>query len=261
MGTHINAPKKKKNKALLIIGLVILILLAGAAAGFAFLTNQGGEVLTSRLDAPLDDISEAKVDINVGDGNLIVGSLSGDGSLLFTGSLQYLETQNPPDHALEAFSGKATLNLSASGPGKSGPRLPWEACNGLTEWQVSFNPAVSYEFKAHSDGGNIALELGDLTIRGLVADTGGGNLDVSLPVPAENLSVALESGAGNVNVFVPMGAAVSLSASTGLGTVIANPPFIQTDEDTYQTPGYEEAAVKIEITAKSGAGNVTITAR
>ena len=77
MGTQINAPKKKKNKALLIIGLVILILLAGAEAGFAFLTNHGGEVLTSRLDAPLDDISEAKVDINVGDGNLIVGSLSG----------------------------------------------------------------------------------------------------------------------------------------------------------------------------------------
>ena len=140
-------------------------------------------------------------------------------------------------------------------------RLPWSACIGATEWQVQLNPMVSSDIIAHSDGGNLKLNLTGMAVTRVSVDTGGGNIDVVLPDAAVNLSVAAKTGAGNVVVVIPDDMPVRIHATTGLGKVVMDPQFTMIDKNTYQSSDFEHAANKVEITASSGAGNVIVNAR
>jgi predicted membrane protein len=118
----------------------------------------------------------------------------------------------------------------------------------------------------------------------LLADTGGGNLDVVLPDKAAELNAAVKTGAGNVSVEigsgttgrhsvnahsgagnvvvrVPSDLAAKVYATSGMGKVLVDPRFSQLDRNTYQSPDYDRAANRVEITVKSGAGNVTVSSK
>lgn len=215
-------------------------------------------VLTEEFSEPLNGAITAKVDIHAGDGNLTIDRLTGSEPVLANGTLQYLESQSPPTRNLISSNDQASLTLKGGGARRPRFRFPWAACNGATEWQIHLNPTVSSDITAHSDGGNVRLNLAGMAITRLSADTGGGNLDVVLPDHAANLGVTAKTGAGNVDVCVPNGASVRIHATTGLGKVIVDSHFTQTGKDTFQSPDFEHAANKVEITAHSGAGNVSV---
>jgi len=270
---------------ILIAGSIILVLFFGAAA-FVYLARlaDGGSVLADNLSEPLNGATAAKVDINCGPGHLTIDPLTGSEQLLAGGTLQYLESQGLPTRALASKNGQATLTLrgSENGAGRSGFRFPWQACGGgAFEWQIHLNPTVASDITAHSDGGNVKLNLARMAVSHLSADTGGGNMDVVLPDNAANLSVAVKTGAGNVTVEigsnitghntvdassgagnvvvrVPGGIAARIHANTGLGKTTVDSRFNKTDEHTYQSSDYDGAADRVEITVNSGTGNVNI---
>jgi hypothetical protein len=244
------------------------------------LISRSGNVLIYNLSEPLDGTKTAKVDINTGDGNLTIDRLISDEQVLANGMLQYLEKQGPPIVTLNAINGEAGFILRGSG--QPWFRFPWAACNGATEWQIHLNPNVQFDITAHSGGGNVKLDLAGMTVNCVMADTGGGNLDVVLPDNAANLSITAKtgagsvtveigcgmtgssilnahSGAGNVIVHIPTGVAAKIHASSGLGKVVVDPQFSKINGNTYQSPDYEGAANKIEITVDSGAGNVSVS--
>jgi DUF4097 and DUF4098 domain-containing protein YvlB len=238
-------------------------------------------VLIDSLLEPLDGTKTAKVDINTGTGNLTIDPLTGDAQVLASGMLQYFEDQGLPTRTLDSSNGQTILTLRRRDTRQSRFRLPWEACLGELEWQIHLNPTVSSDIIAHSDGGNVKMDLAGIAATHVAADTGGGNLDVVLPDNVANLNatastgggnvtiaigsgttgsstVDANSGAGNVIVHVPRGIAARVHARTGLGRAIVDPWFSKIDSNTYQSPDYEGAANKVEITAHSGAGNVSI---
>jgi hypothetical protein len=239
-------------------------------------------VLTHNLSEPLNGTKTATVEINTDSGNLTIDQLTGGEHVLASGTLQYFEKQGLPTRTLSSSNGQATLTLRGGGTERSWFRLPWAACKGAYEWQIHLNPTVSSDITAHSGGGNVKLNLAGMAVTHLSADTGGGNMDVVLPDNAANLSVTAKtgggnvsvelgsgtsgsntinatSGAGNVVVCVPSGIAAKVYASSGLGKVIVDSRFSQTDNNTYQSPDYDRAANKVEIMAHSGAGNVSVT--
>jgi hypothetical protein len=61
-----------------------------------------------------------------------------------------------------------------------------------------------------------------------------------------------------VAICLPAGVAALIHATTGMGKVIVDPQFSQIDKYTYQSPDYDSAVDRIEIKAKSGAGNVSV---
>jgi Cell wall-active antibiotics response LiaF, C-terminal len=241
-------------------------------------------VLTDNFSEPLNGATAAKININTGDGNLTINRLAGGEPILASGALHYLTSQGLPSRSLVSSNGQATLTLKGSRAGQSWFHLPWATCNGATEWQIHLNPTVSSEITAHSDGGNVKLDLAGMAVTRVSADTGGGNMDVVLPDNAAHLGVAAKtgagnvtveigsgitgsntvsasSGAGNVAVLVPNGIAAKIHATSGMGKVIVGSRFSKVDSRTYQSPDYDGAANKIEITANSGAGNVSVNAK
>ena len=240
------------------------------------------KVLTHDLSEPLGNATSAKVDVHAGTGNLTIDRLSTGGQVLATGTLQYLENTVVPTSSLDASNGQATLTIRSTSTARRGFRFPWEACNGETNWQIHLNPAVASDLTARSGGGNVRLDLTGMTVAQVSADTGGGNVEVVLPDNAANLCVTARtggggvtveigqgtrgantlearSGAGNVVVRVPAGLAARIHATSGMGKVIMDPQFSQIDRETYVSPDYDDAADKVEITATSGAGNVSVS--
>lgn len=240
-------------------------------------------VLTQPLSEPLNGAKTAKLIIDPGDGNLTIDSLTDGNQVLASGTLEYLESQELPTRSAGTNNGMATLILKASRGKQPWFRLPWAACNGATTWQVHLNPGVIADINAHSNGGNIRLDLASLQVSRVAIDNGGGNIDVALPERAANLNVTAKtgggsvsveigrltgnnhveasSGAGNVALRLPGGIPARIQVTCGMGKVIVDPCFHQINKTTYQSPSYDRATDRIEITAKSGAGNVTINTK
>lgn len=238
-------------------------------------------VLTYELWEPLNGVTTASVDVNAGDGNLTIDRLAIGEPALASGALQYIENQDLPIRTLVLKGGQATLTLKGGRAERPRFRLPWAACNGATEWQIHLNPTVLSDITAHSNGGNVRLNLVGMTVTRLAADTGGGNMDVVLPDNAADLSVTASagagdvtieissgitgssiinanSGAGNVVVCLPSGVAARIHATTGLGKVTVSPLYSRIDNNTYQSTDFGCAVHKVVITIKSGAGNVSV---
>ena len=219
-------------------------------------------VLTDHLSEPLKGAATAKVDINSESGNLTIDRLTGGEQLLASGTLQYIEKQGPPTRTLDSSNGHTSLTLKGGRDiGRPWLRLPWAACNGALEWQIYLNPTVSFDIKAHSSGGNVKLNLAGTVVTSILTDTGGGNIDVVLPDKADDLNVVAKTGAGNVVLQIPGGIEARIHATSGLGKLIMDARFNKIDDNTYQSPGYEGAANKVEITAATGAGNVIVNTR
>jgi hypothetical protein len=241
-------------------------------------------VLSDNFSAPLGGATTAVVDINSDRGHLTIDGLSGGEEVLANGTLQYFEKQGVPSQIVNTSNGQATLTVKGGGAAQSWFRAPWVACGGAYEWQIHLNPTVLTDITAHTDGGNVVLNLAGMAVTRLSAETGGGNMDVVLPEDAANLSVAAETGAGNVTVEVgsgttgsnavnassgagnvvvrvPSGVAARVHATSGLGKAIVDPRFSKLDATTYQSPDYDGAANRVEITVKSGAGNVEVNTK
>lgn len=215
-------------------------------------------LLTENFSELLNGATTARIDIHAGDGNLMIDGLRGEEQALASGTLQYLEKQGIPTRTLTSNNGQATLTLRGSSAGQPWFHLPWSACNGATEWQIHLNHTVSVDITAHSDGGNVKLDLADMAVTRLSTDTGGGNIDIILPARSGNLSVNAKTGAGNVMVTIPPGIEARIHATTGLGKAIVDQRFSKIDNYSYQSAGYESAGTQVEITASSGAGNVIV---
>ncbi len=287
----VNVRSNKKVRAPLVALMIILILvlIIGAAVVLTILgSSAGGKVLTQDLSEPLGGATSAKIDINRYSGDMTIDSLATGGAtdpvaeMLASGTLFYLDSQELARSA-NASSGQATLTLKTSAR-QTGFRLPWVGCSDDTMWQIHLNPGVPSDITAHSGGGNLKLNLAGMLITRLAADTGGGNVEVSLPGSAANLSVTAKSGAGDVTVEIgsglkgsstinatsgagnvvirlPGGIAARIHANSGAGKVIVDSRFSKIDEKTYQTPDYDSAADKVEISLDSGAGNVSVNTK
>lgn len=247
---------------LLFLLLIIPILCIAAVIVFALPASAGTDnVLTDLLSEPLNGVTAAKMDIDVGDGNLNIDWLTGGETLLAGGTLQYPEKAGQPARSMNSINNQATFWVKAGKGPQRWINFPWEECNGATSWDIHLNPSVLYDLTAHSNGGNLRLNLSGLILSHLSAATGGGNVEVDLPETSADLSVTAKTGAGNVIIRVPEGTNARIHVSTGLGKTIVDPRYQKINETTYQTPGYEDAEKKVEITAETGAGNVSIEAK
>ncbi len=239
------------------------------------------KILTHNLSEPLEGATRARVEIDTGMGNLMIDRLSESEPLLASGTVEYTLNEGLPTKSVSRGSESVHLSLKGKGGPKGWIRLPWSSCNGATDWLIHLNPGVSSDLIAHSGGGNVKLDLASMKITQVSAVTGGGNIDLLLPDVAADLCASANTGAGNVMVDIgadtkgknaldaasgtgnvvirlPGGLAARIHLSTGLGKVVVDPRFVQLDTNTYESPGFGGATDKVEITAKSGLGDVII---
>lgn len=239
------------------------------------------KVLTEKFSEPLNGARSATIKVDTRQGNLIIDRLAGEDQLLAAGKLEYREKRGLPSRRLTTSERAARLAIEGAGGSRAALRLPWQACNAATDWNIHLNPRVPLEIDAVSGGGHVKLNLTGMHVTRVSAHSGGGNMEVAMPENAANLDVAVtsgggnvnveigrgttggntakaESGAGNVTVLLPSRIAAKIHAVSGMGKVIVDPRFAMIANDTYQSADYDEARDRIEVTAKSGLGNVNV---
>ena len=239
------------------------------------------KVVTCYLSEPLCGETTAKIDISTANGNLMIDTLTSAEPVLASGTLEYVVNQDPPTRSVKTSNGQTIFTVKSTSTGRPWFQLPWAACNAATNWHLHLNPNVQADITARSGGGNVKLNLVGMTLTRVMADSGGGNLEMILPDHAANLSVIAKtgggnvnvqigrgttgsnvvdaiSGAGNVEVRIPIGVAARIYATSGWGKEIVDPRFGNINQHTYQSSDFDSAANKVEITLKSGAGNVIV---
>ena len=156
----VNNGSKRKGQVVLVAGLILVALLAVGVAGVSTIGSMAsGNVLTYDLSEPFVNAATANVNINAGDGNLTIDGNVEMGSRLIGGELQYLEKQGEPGVSVTTIDNQTAITLKAGDGVQPRLRLPWQACNGATEWQIHLNPALATDILAHSNGGNVKLDL------------------------------------------------------------------------------------------------------
>ena len=268
-------------KILIAVALIVLFLI-GAAVGVVFLLAPSESALAvQEIAEPLNEAHTSSLDLDLAQGNLAIDSLTGGEPLLVGGTLEYYENGGMPVRSFSSMGGQAALALSVGTYPQQRWRLPWEAFNAESDWQLHLNPAVVYEIAAKTGGGNLYLDLSGLLVARVTAETGGGNAEIRLPANAANLSaavktgagkirveiapgtkghnsLAVENGAGNVEILVPDGLAVKLVAASGIGEVLVDPALVKTGEGTYESADYDANQNRITIEVSNGAGSVHV---
>jgi hypothetical protein len=108
------------------------------------------------------------------------------------------------------------------------------------------------------NAGSVILDLGSVEDLGLVdVELNAGALDLTLP--NQSLIGSIEANAGSVNVCTPAGTALRFNTEgSNLSSFDFEDQGLFQDGSTWQTPGFESAAVRIELDVRTNAGSFSL---
>ncbi|MCB0184562.1 MAG: hypothetical protein KDE31_09860, partial [Caldilineaceae bacterium] len=99
-------------------------------------------------------------------------------------------------------------------------------------------------------------DLQQLNLTGLQVDAGVGKVEITLPL-AGNFEGEINGGVGGITIKVPDTMAVRIEASTGIGSINVDNSLIK-DGNVYQSPAYETAANRVNLTVSGGIGAIAV---
>ncbi|MBN1485386.1 MAG: hypothetical protein JXA37_11760 [Chloroflexia bacterium] len=241
-----------------LINVAAILALVGAGI-FLALTAQPEESTRGTLDEswPLSGVEQGRVDLQLGIGELELGSLSessdfarlnteGSSDVSFErnfeirGGTAYLELSGP--HKETFFP----LNLF---PGKGGRNI---------RWQLDLSPRVALEIDVETGVGESRLDLSELQVEDLVLNSGIGEVEVVLPARVQEGNMEIHAGIGQVTVIVPEGVAIELSAQAGLGDVSVDTERFPRTNGLYRSPDYDDARYSLQIEIYGGVGEIEV---
>ncbi|UCC92506.1 MAG: hypothetical protein JSW25_07510 [Thermoplasmata archaeon] len=130
--------------------------------------------------------------------------------------------------------------------------------NVRNEWDIMLGTDVPKELTVLLGAGDADVAASGLNITKLHINVGAGQLDLDLTgIWEEDLTAKLLAGTGDVQIRVPAGVGVKLTAILGVGDVTAN-GFTKSG-NVYTNGVYGTAPITITIEANAGVGNIVVT--
>lgn len=113
-----------------------------------------------------------------------------------------------------------------------------------------------------ADMGEIVIEApngpADLLVDSLTVKSGSGSVRVVLPNRGD-YAASISADMGSITVTIPDDLEARADISTDMGSKdVSNRRFSKIDNDTWETSGYADAANRVQLDIKSGAGGVTV---
>ncbi|HEX9674407.1 MAG TPA: DUF5668 domain-containing protein [Anaerolineales bacterium] len=153
------------------------------------------------------------------------------------------------DEQFRISQGKATLQLREI--------FPTPYVFGRTpDWELQMGAAIPLELSIDSGVGRAVVDLRGLQLDSLNVDLGVGQISVWLPAEGE-MSVDIGMGVGQTIIRVRRGLGVRISTDRGLVGLDLPDDFSGADAG-YTSPGYSNAADRVEITVSQGVGLISI---
>ncbi len=199
-----------------------------------------------RLAIPLEGAADAELMVTFGAGRLRIGAAA-PGMLVdgtFAGGVR-----------VERAGGAGRARLAPPTP-PSG----WALNRAPYTWAMGVTGDVPLRLRVETGAADAELDLSGLCLAELRLRTGASETRVTLPAAAGVTLVDAEGGAAAIRFRVPDGVAARIRSSIALGASDVDPVrFPRTASgDTWESPDFESAANRVEITARGGIGSVSV---
>lgn len=145
-------------------------------------------------------------------------------------------------------------------------------------WEVGVPEAVPIGLRVELNAGRATIspgtgELRDVRLQvnagAIVADLGSasaiGSIDVqtnagaaSVTLPEESVTGRVQVNAGSIEVCTPTGAGIRIHSGGGLGGNNFGEAGLEQSGDTWESSGYADAAVQIELDAEANLGSIAL---
>lgn len=208
---------------------------------------------TEQVSVPLAGAGQARVRIRHGAGRLRLDDSAGPGELVagtFVGGL---------DH--KARREGDVLDVEMRLPFDRFPRFafPWMLGPGSTlDWSCGLNREIPLSLDLETGASDTRIDLTNLRVTDLRLQTGASATDITLPANAGYTRVKIGSGAAAVNLRVPSGVAARIRVSAGLAGVTVDRNRFPRVGGVYQSPDYETALNKADVSIETGVGSVDV---
>jgi hypothetical protein len=207
---------------------------------------------TETINQPLTEAQSARVTIDAGVARLKLSRGEAPATLI-EGTANLVDGTRLEQEA-RSEGGKATLSLRQ----RSNSPFSWFSGIGNTDvtWDLRLAGSVPLELVVKSGVGQSDLNLAGLNLTSLEVNAGVGSVEIRLPNSGRTQAV-VKAGVGEVTVRVPQGVAAKVVVSTGLGATSVEGLYDRRG-DTHTSPGYEEAANRVDLRIKGGVGRVRV---
>ena len=238
--------------------LAFLLIIALFTSG-AWLVNTTGSILSGELrsqeiNQPLDGVTNAKIDVDFGVGQLEIGKTSNE-DMLVDGVIELTDSE-VLDHEHRTASGTAYVLIASHGQ-QFYPS--WWFNDGQSpkrEWKLYLTEKIPIELDVDAGVGKTELDLRQLKLDALDVDCGVGEMVVYLP-SEEQYTAYIDGGVGQLKIFVPEDLAVRIVVDSGLGNTSVVGDYNQSG-NTYTSASYGEGSETSNIYVNGGVGNISI---
>lgn len=250
-------------------GVIVGGVLSGGVEGLgAGACGPGGGNMTAfeTREGPLTE-STGSVDLhmNCGDVTLAVGA----------GNTWRIEGEGRDGQGPSVNADNDSLRISSH----DGGRGWFDGLNDSEIWRVTLPESVRLDFSMDLNAGGSTLDLGgasidrfDLTLNagsvtldmGSVSEIGDFEIDLNagaleLTVPNVSFEGSIGVNAGSVSLCTPPGSALRLTTAESIVAAYDyDDQGLVKDGSTWETPGFDTAAVKIELDTRANAGSFSL---
>ncbi len=221
--------------------------------GLSLLLRRGAGPEPVEDSASLDGAASARISFKHGAGVLEVRGGAGPDELFhgeFAGGI---------DKRLARQGDHVEVTLQAREQDWTNWMLPWNWGGGRgMDWNVCLAAGPRLALVFETGASDTRLDLSGLRVSELTVKTGASSTRVTLPAQAGATTVRISSGAAAVNITVPAGVAARIRGSVGVGSLDVDQRRFPRSAAGYESPDFESAINRAEITVESGVGSVTI---
>lgn len=237
----------------------VAIWLAFAYAVSVSLTGVGGvQPYVARsakpfaLFEPIDQVTEAKLRLDSGVGEISIGGNAGQ--LISASGVSPFGT---PNLRVKRNGNSADVDLGMES--SEGPFLGAGLASG--KLNVDLSQQVVWDAELQTGASTLDADFSDLKVRALTVKSGASSVDIKLgavPEEVNRTDVAIKSGVSSVKVRLPKDAEARVTSHSGLAATDVTGGFQQESDGVWRTPGYGSASKVYEITIESGVGSVSV---
>jgi len=125
------------------------------------------------------------------------------------------------------------------------------------DWDLRVSQEVPLFVTVNCGAGHAQLDLGSLPLREVQVNMGVGQLDLDLRGdPKHDYAVRISGGVGEATVHLPSSAGVYAEASGGIGAI--ETPGLRKVGGHWVNDAYDQAKVRVHITAEGGVGTIKL---
>ena len=235
-------------RPLLIVAAIVVALGIGLYASGGW---RAAQVTRESISQPLGAATSADVTIAMGTGKLHIGALDQPGQLV-AGEIAYPDT-NRVDRAFAMRGDTASFTLREQDSQRNN-LVKYRNDDAI--WDLGLAPAMPMRLTIEAGVGQSTLDLARLKLTELDLKTGVGQTTLTLPSQGQ-VQARVEGGVGNTTIRIPAGVAARITLDTGIGGAEVHGNY-QRQGNRFVSPDYDTAANRVDLTASSGIGGITI---